>query len=134
LSLDERGEIAIGEHPARALRTVAGDDVAERPRCDVTFESFYRTGELRCGFGRRAQAIGRGAARLALALASGQAGDNLSAQLGIEIESVDVHAPVGHNCLDNVKEIEITITETRHVFRLAPPARSTKACTNFEGL
>jgi hypothetical protein len=65
---DELIEIRVGEHATRALRAVADDDVAERARIDVAVERLDRAGELRCGFGWRAQAIGRANARRARAL------------------------------------------------------------------
>jgi hypothetical protein len=65
LSGNELIEIGVGEPEARPFLAVADDDVAERASIDVTHERLDGTAELRCGFGGRAQPIGR--ARLALA-------------------------------------------------------------------
>jgi hypothetical protein len=48
LSFDERVEIGIGEHFARALRAVADLDVAQRARCDVALQRLDRAAEPRC--------------------------------------------------------------------------------------
>jgi hypothetical protein len=46
LNFNERIEIGVGEHPARALAAVTNNDIAERASSDVAFQRLDRAAEL----------------------------------------------------------------------------------------
>jgi hypothetical protein len=107
-------EVGIGEHLALPLRALADDDVAEITGGDVGVEGLDRHAELGCGLGLGAQP-GRHQRRRRLVL-SGPPPRQL---LGLEIESLEVHALLAGEGLDNVEKIEIEkigvhIAKTRH--------------------